>query len=306
MASDLFSPLELGGQSANLVNNSSGVYTKNGVTVREIASREGTDSAGGSVASITWQVSGSNNFAVGRQALFDLGLEPTITNGPIDNIFDGLGLISLSRERIADKIWNFTAEYKQREPEPGQYTISIDTTGGTVMQTYGYTEQRYAAGGGTAPSMNGAIDVQDGKPQGVQRVIPALGITIRAKIKSANITSAGGAMAYAKLLSNLTGTVNNAVFLNSFAAGELLFLGATGDVIDENPSLQYSFAASKNVSGMTIGNISGITKYGHDYIWFSFKKDKDAATGLPVMSPRAAYVNRVYESSNFGSLYIGV
>ena len=306
MASDLYTPLELGGRVANLTNNTTGVYTKHGVTIREIASREGTDTAGGSTASVTWQVSGSNNFATGRTALFDLGLEPTVTGGPIDNIFDGLGLVSLSRERIADKIWNFTAEYKQREPEPGQYTISIDTTGGTVMQTYSYTEQRYAASGVTAPAMNGAIDVQDGKPQGVQRVIPALKITIRAKIKSAKITTVGGAMAYAKRIADLTGTVNSGAMFNVFSAGELLFLGASGDVIADNPSLSFTFAASKNVSNMSIGNISGITKYGHDYIWFSFKKEKDSGTSLPVMAPRGAYVNRIYESADHGNLYIGV
>lgn len=302
MASDLYTPLELGSVLTSYTGGP--VYTNNGVTIREIASREGTDTAGGSTASITWQVCGSDNFAVGRTALFNLGLEPTITGGPIDNIFDNgrLALASLSRERVADRIWNFTGEYRQREPEPGEYTISIDTSGGTVMQTYGYTEAAYPASGGSAPPMNGAIDVQDGKPQGVQRVIPALKITIRAKIKTAYITSA---IAYAKTISDLTGTVNSGTMFGSFAPGELLFMGASGDVVGENPSLQFTFAASKNVSGMTIGNISGITKKGHDYIWFSFKKDKDSSTNLPVMAPRAAYVNQIYESANHGLLRIG-
>lgn len=304
MASDLYTPLTLPSALASYTGGP--VYTNNGVSVREIASREGTDSAGGSTASITWRVSGSSDPTVGRQALFNLGLDPLVTSGPIDNIFDDLGLSSLSRERIADEVWDFTGQYKQREPEPGEYTVSIDTNGGQVMQTYAYAESKYVATGESAPGMNGAIDVQDKKPQGVQRIIPALKITVRAKIKTANITTVGGVMAYARLISELTGTVNNATAFGQFAAGELLFTGASGDIIAENPSLQFTFLASKNVTGLTIGSITGITKAGHDYIWFSFKDDKDASTGLLQSKPRAAYVNRIYGEANHGLLYIGV
>lgn len=300
MATDLYTPLTLAGTLTSFTGGP--VYTNNGVTVREIASREGSDSSGGSTASITWQVAGATDFQTGRTALLNLGLDDAVTGGPIDNTFDGLGLVSLSRERVADKVWHFTAEYKEREPEPGEYTVSIDTSGGTVMQTYGYSESAYAATGLTAPAMNNAIDVQDGKPQGVQRVIPALKITIRAKIKTSYISSV---IAYSKTIADLTGTVNNATMFGSFAAGELLFMGASGDVIAENPSLQFVFAASKNVSGLTIGSITGIAKNGHDYIWFSFKKDKDGTTNLPTTAPRAAYVNRVYESADHTLLKIG-
>ena len=125
----------------------------------------------------------------------------------------------------------------------------------------------------------------------MQRIIPALKLTVNAKIKTANITTVGGVVHYARVISELTGTVNNATMLGQFAAGELLFTGASGDIVAEDPSLQFTFLASKNVSSLTIGDITGITKAGHDYIWFSFKNDKDATTGLPQTKPRAAYVN---------------
>jgi hypothetical protein len=304
MATDLYTPKTLPTVLPSFTGGP--VYTNNGVTVREIASREGSDSAGGSTSSITWRVTGSSDPTVGRQALFNLGLDPLVTSGPIDNIYDGLGLSTLSRERIADEVWDFTAEYRQREPEPGEFTISIDTSGGQVMQTYAYAEAKYSATGESAPGMNNAIDVQDNRPQGVQRIIPALKISLRAKIKTANIAAAGGEMAYAQLISELTGTVNNATAFGQFAAGELLFTGATGDIIAEDPSLTFSFLASKNVTGLTIGNITGITKNGHDYIWFSFKNDKDATTGLQQSAPRAAYVNRIYGEADHSLLYIGV
>ena len=282
------------------------VYTNNGVSVREIASREGSDNAGGSAASITWMVSGSADPLVGRVALMALGLSPLITTGPLSNLYDGLALKTLSRERNGPESWLFTGEYNQKEPEPGAYTISIDTSGGQVQQTYAYSEAKYVATGETAPDMNGAIDVQDKKPQGVQRIIPALKLTVNAKIKTANMTTVGGVVAYARLISQLTGTVNNATMLSQFAAGELLFTGASGDIIAEEPRLQFTFLASKNATGLAIGDITGISKAGHDYLWFSFKKDKDSGTGLPQTKPRAAYVNRIYQQANHSLLYIGV
>jgi hypothetical protein len=236
----------------------------------------------------------------------NLGLSPLITGGPISNLYDGLSLKTLSRERNGPDSWLFTAEYNEKEPEPGAYTISIDTSGGQVQQTYAYSEAKFVATGETAPDMNGAIDVQDKKPQGVQRIIPALKLTVNAKIKTANVTTVGGVVHYARVISELTGTVNNATMLGQFAAGELLFTGASGDIVAEDPSLQFTFLSSKNVTGLTIGDITGIDKKGHDYLWFSFKTDKDSSTNLPQTKPRAAYVNRIYKEADHSLLYIGV
>lgn len=304
MTLDLYKPSELPTHLASYTNGP--VYTNNGVSVREVGSREGSDTPAGSAASITWLVTGSADPLTGRTALMNLGLSPLITNGPISNLYDGLTLKTLSRERNGPDSWLFTADYHEKEPDPGNYTISIDTSGGQVQQTYAYSESKYVATGETAPDMNNAIDVQDKKPQGVQRIIPALKLTVNAKIKTANITTVGGVVHYARVIAELTGTVNNGPMLGQFAAGELLFTGASGDIVAEDPSLQFTFLASKNASSLTIGNITGITKAGHDYIWFSFKKDKDTASGLPQTKPRAAYVNRIYKQANHGLLYIGV
>ena len=49
------------------------------------------------------------------------------------------------------------------------------------------------------------VNVQDNKPEGVDRIIPALKLNIRARIPSSKI---GKPISYAKLVAGLTGTVN--------------------------------------------------------------------------------------------------
>lgn len=268
-----------------------------GISIREIRGQEGSDSVSGSgTASRTWLVKGSSNPITCRTALID---------GPVlINEYDGLFIDSLSRERVGPDSWEFTATYNAATPDVGSYTISIDTTGGQILQTYSYNQTSFPATDETATDYHGAIDVQDGKPQGVPRIIPALKINFRARIASEYISSP---IAYAKIIAGLTGSYNSgSMFGGEFAAGELLFAGATGDIVGQNPQLVFSFLASKNVTGLTIGDIVGINKLGHHYLWFSFAPDKDDTTKLNNLRPIAAYVDQVYGPADLSALSIGL
>ena len=68
--------------------------------------------------------------------------------------------------------------------------------------------------------------------------------------------------------------------------------------------MNFAFEVSRNVSNYEIGGISGITKDGHDYIWFNFKQQQDSSSKLKVSVPRAAYVAEVYEEADFSSMKI--
>ena len=126
---------------------------------------------------------------------------------------------------------------------------------------------------------------------------------MRAKIAGGHISSA---MNYAKTIAELTGTVNSgSMFSGEYAAGELLFAGASGDIVGDDPTLVFTFLASKNVTGLSIGGITGIAKNGHDYLWFLFDTEKDSATNLLVSSPRACYVDRIYGEADHTQLHIG-
>jgi hypothetical protein len=196
--------------------------------------------------------------------------------------------------------WEFVANYDYT-PEVGGCTISIDTSGGTVNTQSAFSQTGYPAPSEAAPDYGTSINVDaDGNPAGVAKVIPAMKIQVKAKIAAAYVSSP---CEYAQVLYECTGKVNDAAFL-CFAAGEVLFLGATGELIAEDPVLTFSFEISPNVSSMTIGDITGINKQGHDYIWFNFKQEQDASTGLKVSKPRAAYVAKVYEEADFSTMYI--
>ncbi len=280
------------------------LIVQNGLWIKEIAGREGTDNRGSGNASRVFLVRGSSDPLACRTALL-----AGVTN---ISTYDGLVLNSIEREIIGSNQWQFTCNYDSQTPDIGGYTVSIDTTGGQVLQTYGYDQTSYAASGETATDYGNALDVQDGKPQGVQRVIPALKINIRAKIATEYITRP---LFYAKLISELTGFTNNSGLFPipatspvqyEFAAGELLFIGASGDVVAENPQLTFSFLASKNVTGLTIGDITGIDKKGHEFLWFDFKKAKDSATNRNASQIRSAYVGQVYGEADLSQLQIGV
>jgi hypothetical protein len=226
-------------------------------------------------------------------------------DGPVlINQYDGKFIESLEYDiGPSSDSWEFTAHYSAAVPDIGGYTVSIDTSGGTILQTASYEQTKYAIAGKQAPDFHKAIDVQDGAPQGVQRIIPALKINVRAKIATEYVYSP---MRYAKLLARLTGTVNTAsMFGGEFGPGELLFAGASGEVVAEDPQLTFTFLASESVTSLSIGGITGINKAGHSYMWMLFDTDKDPTTKMLVSKPRAVYVDKIYGDADHDLMKIG-
>ena len=62
--------------------------------------------------------------------------------------------------------------------------------------------------------------------------------------------------------------------------------------------------ASKNVNGETIGDITGVNKKGHEYLWVRYE---DAVESNAILKkPKAVYVNKVYPDGDFSKIGIGV
>jgi hypothetical protein len=134
--------------------------------------------------------------------------------------------------------------------------------------------------------------------EGVDIVTPVFNFSETHAIPDANVTGT-----YKAILFNATGKVNNATF-KGFAAGEVLFLGASGSKRNDGPwEVTFRFAASQNVTGQTIGEITGINKKGWEYLWTYFKET--TSQGANISSPEQVNVEKVYESTDFSLLGLG-
>lgn len=173
---------------------------------------------------------------------------------------------------------------------------SFDATGGTVRIFQSFNTSRVNATGYTAPDFKGLIAIRDGDPEGVDVTIPTMKIVHNYKWPANVITQA-----YCKSLAGVVGTTNTSSF-DSYAAGELLFLGFNCELVPDRPTeVQYHYAASADVTGITLAGFPPIAKGGHDYLWIAYMEAEDATAQRRVKQPIGAYIERVYRRSAFSA-----
>ena len=260
------------------------------VTVHEKwESRETTEGSSPSI-DLVYVVRGTNDDLTAKSALESAS--------PV--LYDGLVRQSLHIERVAETVWEGSVRYGLKEPpETGDSTFQFETGGGTTHITQSLsTSGKYAPPGKTAPDFKGAIGAANDSVEGTDVTVPVYNFSETHYIPVANVTGA-----YKATLFALTGKVNNASF-KGFAAGEVLFLGASGSQRGQDDwEITYRFAASPNVTGLQVGDITGIDKKGWEYLWVRYADAEDQ--NVLVKRPIAAYVERVYESGDFSQLGIG-
>jgi hypothetical protein len=211
---------------------------------------------------------------------------------------------SYSVSFLGDNAWQVQISYSKDGAEQGTEPLkrarSFDTTGGTQHITQAYAETKF---GTNAPDQQKAIGVDSNGVNGVDIVVPQLQWQESYDVPNAFVTDA-----YIRGVSGVTGTTNNAAF-RGFEAGEVLFVGCSGsqewdDDKGRGPwSLSFRFVASKNVTGETIGDISGVSKKGHEYVWVRYEESE--SSNVLIKKPKAVYVNKVYRESSFSALGIG-
>lgn len=182
---------------------------------------------------------------------------------------------------------------------------SFSTGGGTthITQSLG-TPNSVKVGGGAGPDYKRAIGKTKDRIEGVDVFTPKFDWS--RTVQRPEVT-----LAYKKTLSDMTGVVNNDVFYG-FAAGEVLYLGASGTFTqNEGWSITHNFSRQKNQLYVTInddlelgpqpGNF-GFAKLGWQYLWVAYS---DEIVGDEV-APRAiaAFVEDVYEMGDFTRLGI--
>lgn len=220
-------------------------------------------------------------------------------------------------KEIADGVWEASVDYldpndrrHKTEPETGDITIEVDTSGGTQHVTQSLRTVQQKAGtviDSIIRNFEGAVNVRDDgrgcrEVEGTDIVVPTLRFSIT-KMQAPGLVD----LAYVKSAAQITGKMNNAEW-NGFAAGELLFMGFSARQRNRGDwECRYEFAYSENLSSITIGDpdepccvLSG--KKGWDYLWVYYVQ-KEADNGN-IMVPAQGNVERMYEEANFGALLI--
>ena len=222
--------------------------------------------------------------------------------------YDGLVRQDVQIEPQGHELWDGTVRFVAPSfggPQTGESVFSFDTGGGMRHVTQSLqTITRKAPPGQTAPDFKGAIGVTDTGVEGVDIVVPVYHFSETHYKPDSQVTQA-----YKLTLFGLTGKVNNGSF-RGFAAGEVLFLGASGSkrVAPDGAQdweITFRFAASPNAAGLSVGDIAGISKTGWEYLWVQYRDHEDTAAHSIVKRPVAAYVERVYDDGDFSLLGIG-
>lgn len=218
----------------------------------------------------------------------------------IPAIYFGLVFQSYHIAHQGGGIWEVTVRYGKVEPkETGDSSFAFDTGGGSTHVTQSLqTIGRYAPAGKTAPNFQGAVGVTTDSVEGTDITVPVYSFTETHYVPVGLVT--GG---FKATLFFLTGKVNANGF-KGFQPGEVLFLGASGSQRGKDDwEITYRFAASPNVTNLTVGSITGIAKRGWEYLWVRYADAEDQH--VLVKQPIAAYVEQVYEAADFSGLGVG-
>ncbi len=245
----------------------------------------------------------------------------------VEGVINGCVLRTVQMAPDGPMAWRATCSYsaaklQTREQEKltsiGQYRISFSAKGMALKQYTAKTTTAYAAAGDTAPDFKGGINVNmEGEVEGVEAIVPALTINVTQRYAGADLTPA-----YMLGCANLIGKYNSNEVMG-FPAGTLQLTASDGalsfDIPNPNQSgaspadfpaadreLSHEFLYSPNLTGITIGTITGINKKGHQYMWTLWKDTLDS--GKVFRTPRAVYVHDLFgiEPANFGPLGLTV
>jgi len=214
-------------------------------------------------------------------------------------ITDDRGTLYRQDVRISPRgyqMYSVEVPYSPRKRESGNYTISFDTTGGTVhVTTSQATVASYARPNEPAPpDQGGLIGVNGDDVEGTDVTIPALSLQVDFTHPTGIIT-----IAQIKNLARWTGRYNTAPFL-TLDAGEVLFLGCSGsEGTETETTVSYKFAASENINGLTFGDIFVTEKRGWDYAWVAYEDHEE--NGQPAKRPKWVYVEEVYRGINLAT-----
>lgn len=221
--------------------------------------------------------------------------------------YEGLLRRDVSVEPVGDgsDLWEGSVRYGRMSTSPkevGESSFQFEIASGTARITQAKAHvATYVALGQVEGWHKGAINVtRDGRVEGCDIYVPTYTFS-ETHYKAADFVTP----AYKAALFALVARTNSGAF-KGFAAGEVLFCGASGSRRgDESWEITYRFAASPNATGLVVGSITGIAKKGWEYLWVEYEDVEWPDGSLLVQQPMAAHVERVYDAGDFAALGIG-
>jgi len=233
--------------------------------------------------------------------------------------FRGLKRSTINLEVIGPYTFEATASYvdpekedkEEEKPDTGEGLWSFDTSGETfnirftdpVRQRKGHIDDTKSP---SAASISGAIGVNGTDVAGTDIIVPSLKLTYRTRLPNELVN-----IAWVKTVASITGTTNKAPFYG-FARGEMLFVGASGEeAVEKDPDMTFTFMASSNIDAYTFNVVDPdvttvtVSKKGWEYLWLMYGVTEDANSKRVIPKPIDAYVNQVYDESDFSLLGIG-
>lgn len=222
---------------------------------------------------------------------------------------------SISVNQEGPGSWGATVTYENR-PSEGDSSFTFDTGGGIKHITQAISVvSKYARPDFKPPDFKGAIGVTKDSVEGVDITVPVYQFSETHIFDDGDVDTA-----YKVTLRDLTGTVNDDTF-KGFAAGEVLFMGASGSRngtrAEDKWEITFKFAVSVNKTGIVVGDLwslngSGfgdaagtrITAQGWDYLDVQYESVEDTIAKAVIKRPVSAQVVRVYERTDFALLGI--
>jgi hypothetical protein len=227
--------------------------------------------------------------------------------------YQGFPLRTIDREQVTDSVYKFKANYGANVNNMTEETpiLEFNVGGGTVHITNSFSKTDYVNASvlpGGVIDNKGAIGVEyDGsmnprRVRGVEVYAASADYSYGKIFDVSDVTDAYIAGIY-DLSQN---PVNNATFFGR-PAGSVLFRGARGTWKGSDKwEIRFDFSFSPNVTGLSVGGITGVNKTGWQYLDVIYKEGARTTDGMPVMVPAQATVHTVYNSGDFSVLGIGV
>ena len=207
------------------------------------------------------------------------------------SLLNNLPITTIETSAVGHLLWQAEVQYTAQLYQRHRPSYSFNTSGtsqhvGTSISTRGAS----SINGQPVPNYGGAINVTANGGEGLDITVPNLTYSETHRYTPSTVTAQ-----YVATLASLTGTVNNQPFLG-FAAGEMLFTGASGSYNDYLVSITFNFEIQAN------SVVFGLAKAGWDFMWIKYDDVLDEAAGVTVKQPRAVYVEQVYPYGNFSLL----